>query len=110
MTIETCRFCGCDDNHACETDDGPCGWSKPGYCSACYDTHLGQLVDLAVNFTPIDGATLAGWPCRVEDDGLALTIFDHIGVAVFQTRPDGVYLAPHYDALELAQLFERSPK
>ncbi len=24
--LRMCRGCGCDDNHACVTDDGPCAW------------------------------------------------------------------------------------
>jgi hypothetical protein len=37
----TCRGCGCDDNHACVTDAGPCSWAlldvddDTGICSAC---------------------------------------------------------------------------
>jgi hypothetical protein len=36
-----CRGCGCDDNHACMTGDGPCRWvlldldAPTGVCSAC---------------------------------------------------------------------------
>ena len=39
--LRTCRGCGCDDNHACITEDGPCAWvlldigSPTGVCSAC---------------------------------------------------------------------------
>ena len=25
--LRTCRGCGCDDDHACITDDGPCAWA-----------------------------------------------------------------------------------
>lgn len=25
--LRTCRGCGCDDNHACQTEDGPCSWA-----------------------------------------------------------------------------------
>lgn len=24
--LRICRGCGCDDNHACVTEDGPCAW------------------------------------------------------------------------------------
>jgi hypothetical protein len=30
-----CRVCGCDDNHACLTDDGLCYWVEDDLCSAC---------------------------------------------------------------------------
>jgi ParB family chromosome partitioning protein len=30
-----CRVCGCTDEHACETEDGPCHWAEPNLCSAC---------------------------------------------------------------------------
>lgn len=39
--LHTCRGCDCDDNHACETPDGPCAWilldiaTPTGVCSAC---------------------------------------------------------------------------
>jgi hypothetical protein len=32
-----CRECGCTDGRPCMTDDGPCGWSEPGLCTACDD-------------------------------------------------------------------------
>jgi hypothetical protein len=46
-----CRGCGCDDNHACMTPDGPCSWAlhdidtPTGVCSGCaaeldYDMQL----------------------------------------------------------------------
>jgi hypothetical protein len=37
----TCRGCGCDDDHACITDTGPCAWvlldvdGPTGVCTAC---------------------------------------------------------------------------
>lgn len=39
--LRTCRGCGCDDDYACETPDGPCSWVlldvdlPTGVCSAC---------------------------------------------------------------------------
>lgn len=39
--LRICRGCGCDDDHACITDNGPCAWvlldidSPTGICSAC---------------------------------------------------------------------------
>jgi hypothetical protein len=30
-----CRVCGCTEDHACETDEGPCAWAEPGLCTAC---------------------------------------------------------------------------
>jgi hypothetical protein len=39
--LRTCRGCGCDDDHACETETGPCSWTlldlegESGVCSAC---------------------------------------------------------------------------
>jgi len=32
---QTCRICGCTDEIACETPDGPCHWVEPDLCSAC---------------------------------------------------------------------------
>lgn len=33
--IRKCRVCGCDDNHACMTEEGPCYWVEDDLCSAC---------------------------------------------------------------------------
>ena len=33
--MRTCRVCGCDDEHACATIEGPCTWVEPDLCSAC---------------------------------------------------------------------------
>lgn len=30
-----CRVCGCTQNKACRTADGPCHWVEPDLCSAC---------------------------------------------------------------------------
>lgn len=30
-----CRHCGCTDDRACMTEEGPCAWVEPGLCSAC---------------------------------------------------------------------------
>lgn len=31
-----CRECGCDDMHACVSDDGiPCHWAEDDLCSGC---------------------------------------------------------------------------
>ena len=30
-----CRVCGCTQDHACVTDDGPCAWVEADLCSAC---------------------------------------------------------------------------
>ncbi len=35
--LRICRVCGCDDAHACMTDDGPCFWidERDDICSGC---------------------------------------------------------------------------
>lgn len=30
-----CRLCGCTNDHACQTKDGPCSWVMEDLCSAC---------------------------------------------------------------------------
>ena len=36
MTRRACRICGCTEDHACLTPDGPCYWIIDGnLCSAC---------------------------------------------------------------------------
>lgn len=43
--VITCRGCGCDDDHACVTAEGPCEWvvldieMATGVCSACAAKH-----------------------------------------------------------------------
>ena len=32
---DVCKICGCTDEEACMTDEGPCSWVIPGLCSAC---------------------------------------------------------------------------
>lgn len=52
--LRTCRGCGCDDNNACETGDGPCAWvlldidTPSGICSACAD-EFGWRPTLMIN-------------------------------------------------------------
>lgn len=31
----TCRSCGCTQDNACVTENGPCAWAEPGLCTAC---------------------------------------------------------------------------
>lgn len=33
--VRTCRECGCTDNSACMTAEGPCRWIEADLCSAC---------------------------------------------------------------------------
>lgn len=33
--VAFCRVCGCSENDACETGEGPCSWVEPDLCSAC---------------------------------------------------------------------------
>lgn len=33
--VRACRVCGCTDDQACETDQGPCSWVDKDLCSAC---------------------------------------------------------------------------
>ena len=102
-----CRFCACTDARACP---GGCSWHRPGYCSACADTHLEQLVDAAMKIWETrKGVTwpraVAGRPCEIRAEESTLTVVDHIGAIAFAISGDGVYLAPQYDALELMSLF-----
>ncbi len=32
-----CSACGCTQDDACVTDDGPFTWAEPGLCTACAD-------------------------------------------------------------------------
>ena len=34
---DKCRICGCTQNNACITNEGPCWWVGDGICSACDD-------------------------------------------------------------------------
>lgn len=33
--VRTCTRCGCTDDRACMTINGPCFWLKRGICSGC---------------------------------------------------------------------------
>jgi len=35
IKIRRCRICGCTDDHACVTEEGPCYWVEQDLCSAC---------------------------------------------------------------------------
>ncbi len=34
-SVRKCRVCGCTDDHACMTNEGPCHWVEEDLCSAC---------------------------------------------------------------------------
>ena len=33
--VKTCRVCGCTDDKACMSSQGPCWWVADDLCSAC---------------------------------------------------------------------------
>lgn len=35
MNQRTCKLCGCTEDNACITDEGPCSWVLNNICSAC---------------------------------------------------------------------------
>jgi hypothetical protein len=121
MEEQTCRYCGCTDRRACE---GGCYWVNPGYCSACADRHMDQLVEAAAAWVEKNGMftgagrhrrlsgtmtckdlQLGGRPCVVTIGATGLAVTDHLGVEVFSLTPDTAALAAHYDALEVRALF-----
>jgi hypothetical protein len=40
-----CKFCGCTDNNACVTEEGPCYWVKDDVCSACVEVAIVEVRD-----------------------------------------------------------------
>lgn len=42
-----CYVCGCDEMHACETEEGPCGWADDHLCTACDDAGEQLVIELA---------------------------------------------------------------
>jgi hypothetical protein len=56
----TCRVCGCTDDRACVTDDGPCHWVAPDLCSACAQ----HSSDCALH----NGPALPPGPCTCGTD------------------------------------------
>ncbi len=32
---DICKVCGCTEDNACMTPDGPCYWVEPDLCSTC---------------------------------------------------------------------------
>jgi hypothetical protein len=108
------------------TEDGPCYWHSPGYCSACGDKHLERLVRIAIAWrdrqrtmgtrTLFIRDTPPPFTITLESEArnlpAVLRVEDHIGCVIFGINRDGNdkrgsrYLAPHYDALELMPLFQ----
>ncbi|MDO8837992.1 MAG: hypothetical protein Q7V31_03625 [Parvibaculum sp.] len=37
LAARRCRVCGCTQNNACMTDEGPCYWIEKDLCSGCLD-------------------------------------------------------------------------
>jgi len=108
---QSCRFCLCTDSRACK---GGCSWIKPGYCSACYDLHMEQLIRAVTNWngTPEDVKKfkLGNYRCRVVEDVRdgqpdSLVVLDHIQAVAFRFSDEGAYVAPQYDPLEIAEIF-----
>ncbi len=42
---EKCRSCGCTQDNACVTEEGPCAWAEPGLCTACASREAGLPAD-----------------------------------------------------------------
>ncbi|MBX3447537.1 MAG: hypothetical protein KF765_12355 [Parvibaculaceae bacterium] len=38
-----CRVCGCTQENACQTEDGPCFWLEDDLCSGCLDAENGDV-------------------------------------------------------------------
>lgn len=109
---QTCRFCGCTDLQACPEG---CYWVKPGLCSACADEQANELADAALawrddagreEFTEI--RTIGGFPVHLDVNPATITIRDHLGVHIFGIDPEGIWIAPHYDAREFMPLFQEA--
>ena len=116
--LPKCRYCGCDELHACP---GGCSWYRPGYCSACAKRHLSDLVASILEWLtpdrreqlcekPVVETSIGNWPAKIqygeESDGLPqVWVIDHIGCPAIFLTPDGVTLSPHYTPVELLPLF-----
>lgn len=46
--VRACRKCGCTDDNACMTDEGPCRWVGPELCSACESEPKPQKAQRAI--------------------------------------------------------------
>jgi hypothetical protein len=64
--VRTCRVCGCTDDRACVTADGPCHWVEDSLCSACVAS-LDHVVSMTIDWhkPPTRVATCqCGWMHR----------------------------------------------
>lgn len=73
--VVVCRGCGCDDNHACVTDEGPCSWAlldldgTTGVCSVCAERARWHPLMLAAGGRdgPLGDYVAAGLERYVDD-------------------------------------------
>ncbi|PFG16308.1 hypothetical protein ATK74_0842 [Propionicimonas paludicola] len=42
LTVRVCAGCGCTDDNACVTREGPCWWINDDLCSACARLAVGS--------------------------------------------------------------------
>lgn len=109
MDEQACHFCRCTDRRACQ---GGCFWIKQGYCSACYDQHMEELIKAFMHWRaqianpPAKMPALIGtFACTITTSDEAIFITDHIGAIAFRMDEEGAYVAPQYEPLEIAAIF-----
>src|SRR5262245_46825418 len=86
--VRTCLLCGCDEMHACVTNDGPCHWSGNRICSACFKPiqKLFRLKgkNLAIVFQDLN-FLISGLPLRMSV--LLLALLPHSGEKLSGRKP-----------------------
>lgn len=53
--VRRCRVCGCTENSACLTEDGPCAWAAANLCTACVgkpDPQYSEAAEVEVRSSP----------------------------------------------------------
>ena len=48
LSVRTCRYCGCTDDHACE---GGCWWIAAEVCSSCAGRHVDAIITAPAHVT-----------------------------------------------------------
>lgn len=83
----TCRVCGCTDDRACMTGDGPCFWigDRDDLCSACAPVS-DHIVSMTIDWQSVPADNVAtcrcGWAHREARVGGGSSIVRRMDVAI----------------------------
>lgn len=81
LEVPACRVCGCTNNQACVTDDGPCHWVEPDLCSAPICV-IGDRARKIIAAAEADGVDIAGLYVDLIADNIPEASRDEIRTAL----------------------------